>query len=125
MTREELRASIAAIEESYEFFLAYAAQGLTTHEGSAAGGQVQEYLRRSYDAMGVLVEGFREHLPEDGHRKDVLDVLAADAAASRALVGMILGRPAVSSQLIDNLNASIHVRALLTDLFILDEILGA
>jgi hypothetical protein len=32
-------------------------------------------------------------------------------------------RPAISSQLIDNLNASIHPRALLTDLFLLDEIL--
>ena len=28
----------------------------------------------------------------------------------------------VSSQLIDNLNASIHFRALLTDLFLIDEI---
>jgi hypothetical protein len=27
----------------------------------------------------------------------------------------------VSSQLVDNLNASIHVRALLTDLFLIDE----
>jgi hypothetical protein len=31
--------------------------------------------------------------------------------------------PSISSQLIDNLNASIHLRALLTDLFLLDEIL--
>jgi hypothetical protein len=34
-----------------------------------------------------------------------------------------LSQPAISSQLIDNLNASIHLRALLTDLFLLDEIL--
>ncbi len=34
-----------------------------------------------------------------------------------------LTQPSISSQLIDNLNASIHLRALLTDLFLVDEIL--
>jgi hypothetical protein len=36
---------------------------------------------------------------------------------------MVLAQPTISSQLIDNLNASIHLRALLTDLFLLGEIL--
>jgi hypothetical protein len=35
----------------------------------------------------------------------------------------VLAQPAISSQLIDNLNASIHLRALLTDLFLVDELL--
>ena len=37
----------------------------------------------------------------------------------------MLAQPSISSQLIDNLNASIHLRALLTDLFVVDEILKA
>ena len=36
---------------------------------------------------------------------------------------MVLAQPSISSQLIDNLNASIHLRALLTDLFLIDELL--
>jgi len=36
---------------------------------------------------------------------------------------LVLAQPAISSQLIDNLNASIHLRALLTDLFLIGEIL--
>jgi hypothetical protein len=36
---------------------------------------------------------------------------------------VVLAQLAISSQLIDNLNASIHLRALLTDLFLLCEIL--
>jgi hypothetical protein len=40
-----------------------------------------------------------------------------------AALKLVLAQPAISSQLIDNLNASIHLRALLTDLFLLDEIL--
>ena len=35
---------------------------------------------------------------------------------------LVLAQPAISSQLIDNMNASIHLRALLTDLFLIDEI---
>jgi hypothetical protein len=37
----------------------------------------------------------------------------------------VLDRDAISSQLIDNLNASIHLRALLTDLFLIGEVLRA
>jgi hypothetical protein len=42
---------------------------------------------------------------------------------SLAAIEVVLAQPAISSQLIDNLNASIHLRALLTDLFLLGEIL--
>jgi len=35
----------------------------------------------------------------------------------------VLSLPAIGSQVIDNLNASIHLRALLTDLFLIDEVL--
>ena len=36
---------------------------------------------------------------------------------------LVLAQPSISSQLVDNLNASIHLRALLTDLFLIDEVL--
>ena len=49
-------------------------------------------------------------------------VVDRDANDSLAAVGLVLAQPAISSQLIDNLNASIHLRALLTDLFLIDEI---
>ena len=47
----------------------------------------------------------------------------ATARDSLAAMELVLAQPAISSQLIDNLNASIHLRALLTDLFLLGEIL--
>jgi hypothetical protein len=49
-------------------------------------------------------------------------VLDRDAHDSLAAVELVLAQPTISSQLIDNLNASIHLRALLTDLFLLSEI---
>ena len=50
-------------------------------------------------------------------------MLARDAEDSVAAIDMVLAQASISSQLIDNLNASIHVRALLTDIFLLAEIL--
>ena len=50
-------------------------------------------------------------------------MLDRDSRDSLAAIELVLAQPAISSQLIDNLNASIHLRALLTDLFLVDEIL--
>ncbi len=52
-------------------------------------------------------------------------MLDRDAHDSLAMIELALAQPVISSQLIDNLNASIHLRALLTDLFLIDEILDA
>ena len=52
-----------------------------------------------------------------------LDVLDRDARDSLAAMELVLAQPAISSQLIDNLNASMHLRALLTDVFLLGDVL--
>jgi hypothetical protein len=46
-----------------------------------------------------------------------------DAHKARGAIALVLSRPAISSLLIDNLNASIHLRALLTDVFLVDQAL--
>jgi|ERR1022692_3579216 hypothetical protein len=117
-----------AVEECYEFMLAYAAQGLRTDEGSKSGGQVREFLQRAVKALTGLAEvctvAVRE---EDLERAEkyaaFLAVLDRDSRDSLATIELVLAQPVISSQLIDNLNASIHLRALLTDLFLLDEIM--
>ena len=117
-----------AIEECYEFMLAYAAQGLPSDEGSKSGGQVREFLHRAVGAVRGLAEScataMREERIEPGDRLDAfLDVLDRDARDSLAAMELVLALPAISSQLIDNMNASIHLRALLTDVFLLGEVL--
>jgi hypothetical protein len=52
-------------------------------------------------------------------------VIQHDAERAVAAVDLVLAQPAIGSQLIDNLNASIHLRALLADLFLVMEILDA
>ena len=124
MSREDLKARIDIIEDGYEFFLAYAAQGLTDDADSKVGTQAREYLGRFETALDGLDEAFRAHLPAGEATDAALAVLKRDAEASRALVGLVAGQDSVSSQLIDNLNASIHLRALLTDVFVLGELVG-
>ncbi len=112
-----------AIEECYEFMLAYAAQGLASDKGSESGKQVREFLTRAVNAVSGLAEGFAEAMGND--RPAFLAVLERDARDSLAALDLVLAQPAISSQLIDNLNASVHLRALLTDVFLLGEVLRA
>jgi hypothetical protein len=116
------------IEECYEFMLAYAAQGLPSDEGSKSGGQVREFLNRAVRALSGIPESYATAMREEGlEREDRLEaflsVLDRDARNSLAAMEVVLAQPAISSQLIDNLNASIHLRAVLTDIFLLGEVL--
>jgi hypothetical protein len=48
-------------------------------------------------------------------------VLRRDIADARAAIRFVPAQRTIESQIVDNLNASIHIRALLTDIFLLDE----
>ena len=124
--RLDLERRVEAIEAGYEFMLAYAAQGLPSDAGASSGTQVREYLKRFDDALTNLAHTYRlivdgEGLPMPSAFYPFIDVIERDAEAAQAAIRMVLAQRAVSSQLVDNLNASIHVRALLTDVFLLDE----
>jgi hypothetical protein len=125
---EDISARCDAIEKCYEFMLAYAGQGLGGNEGSNSSSQVRDYLERAADAISGLADAYaaivkRESSNRAGHYSAFLGVLQRDAHDSLAAIQLVLAQNTISSQLIDNLNASIHLRALLTDLFLIDEIL--
>ena len=48
----------SAIEECYEFMLAYAAQGLPSDQGSQTGGQLREFLGRAVEAVSGLADAY-------------------------------------------------------------------
>ena len=124
----DLKARCDAIEECYEFMLAYAAQGVIEEAGSQSAGQLRAFLTRAEAALIGLADACRSVVERDGFEPAdrylaFIDVLDRDARSSLAAIQLVIAQPSISSQLIDNLNASIHVRALLTDLFLIDEIL--
>ncbi len=128
-TAADLQARIDAIEESYEFCLAYAAQGVAGEQASKSSAQVREFLGRLESALETLADLFSALVAERGDEgraryQSFIDVLRRDAADALAAVRLVQAQPAISSQMIDNLNALIHLRALLTDVFLIDEILN-
>ena len=124
--RVELNKRCDAIEECYEFMLAYAGQGLAGEESGGKGAQIREFLTRCDEALSGLAEflgGFVKKLGiDDKPYGAFMAVIDRDARDSQAAVQLVLAQPSISSQLVDNLNASIHIRALLTDLFLIDEV---
>jgi hypothetical protein len=108
-----------ALEECYEFMLAYAGQGLPAASGSSPADQVRYHLARAAAALNGLPEAIRA----EGLESPFIDVVARDGRNSLEAIELVRAAPAIGSQLIDNLNASIHLRALLTDLFLVDEVL--
>ncbi len=126
----EIERQCETIEACYEFTLSYAARGLASDEGSDAGRQLREHLARAVAAMRGLEQSCVEAMEREGlapaeKYEAFFAVLKRDAENATAAVELVLAQPAISSQLIDNLNASIHLRALLADLFLVTEILDA
>lgn len=127
----EIQKQCETIEECYEFTLSFAARGLASEEGS----ELRPHLARAAAAMRGLEQSCADSVVEEQHaatdknRVEKLDaffaVLKRDARSALAAVELVLAQPTIGSQLIDNLNASIHLRALLADLFLVTEILEA
>lgn len=125
---EELQRRADAIEGGYELMLAYAAQGLASDQGAANSSQLRDHLQRFDTALTGLAQVYRDAAsvlgvwPKEA-LEGLLKTLEADATFTQSALRMALAQPGISSQLVDNLNASIHVRALLTDVFVIDELL--
>ena len=124
----EFERRIDAIEAGYEFLLAYAAQGRHTDRGAAPERNVRNFLQN----MEVALEGFAAAaVASSAERNAALPKAGAaffaaverDALTAQSAIRLVLAQDDIGSQIVDNLNASIHLRALLTDVFIIDEAL--
>jgi hypothetical protein len=116
--------AIEIIESTYELALAYAAQGRQSEESDPLG--IRDALRKAEAALDVLAAATPDDFGSPGGgvaqaTADMLAVLKRDVANARATIRFVLAQRTIGSQIIDNLNASIHIRALLTDIFLLDE----
>lgn len=110
------------IEEAYEFMLAYAAQGRKreVEEGSGES-QIRQYLKRFDAALADLQAALEPGL---GYLNaaEFAKRATEDTAVARSVISLLLTQPSVSSDMIDNTNGLIAIRALLTDIFFLDQV---
>ncbi|HUK01295.1 MAG TPA: hypothetical protein VLW26_03355 [Steroidobacteraceae bacterium] len=119
VARGALGERIEAIEAGYEYLLAYAAQGRPTDEGS----NTRDMLAAMHAALKGLADVVRPLFSGAPAVSAFLDAVERDAGVAAGAIALVLARHPIPSALIDNLNASIHLRALLTDLFLIDQAL--
>lgn len=122
---QSLAERVEAIEEAYEFMLAYAAQGRSGDDDGGPGPGIRSFLESAASALDGLTSDAVWTGASGDALPDAYDafrgVLAQDTSRALAAIQLVLAQRSIGSQLVDNLNASIHLRALLTDLFLIDE----
>jgi hypothetical protein len=121
---DDLSERIDVIERGYEYLLAYAAQGRQDEAGS----EVRQALTNMHTALDGLAGLLSLTLTTASaatarDSAGFIEAVTDDARKARGAIGLVLSRPAISSLLVDNLNASIHLRALLTDVFLAEQAL--
>lgn len=120
MNEGGLAARIEVIERGYEYLLAYAAQG----RQDDATTELRPTLTAMHAALstltGTVAQTFAGLDPDHGIDA-FLDAVEHDVTLARGAIGLVLSRERIPSLLVDNLNASVHLRALLTDLFLLEQ----
>ncbi len=119
---------VESIESAYEFMLAYAAQGRDKEGVGGDGPSIRNFLKGMSAALGEVTGAAKiqfdtTNADNAAQLRAYNDVLGQDADRAKAAVDLVLSVPVITSQLVDNLNASIHLRACLTSMFLMDEAL--
>jgi hypothetical protein len=121
---DELSRLIDTLERGYEYLLAYAAQG----RQDDAGTEVRQRLKDMQAALANLGAQLKAAIVLDSAQaaqeaSAFINAVFEDASKAQGAIALVLSRAAIGSLLVDNLNASIHLRALLTDVFLADQAL--
>jgi hypothetical protein len=104
--------------------LAYASRGILKETGSEIRDTLGRLDKSLADLAGCVARSVHVlHADASGEYQPFVDLIRRDAADARAAIRLVTIQPSIGSQLVDNLNASVHLRALLTDLFLVDEVL--
>lgn len=111
----DLAKSIETIEAGYEFLLAYAAQGRPAGAESGPG----PHARPTIEGMAEAMQHIAMSLSASDDAFEL--VIVEDCLKAGAALKFLLAQKAIGSEIVDNLNASIHMRAVLTDLFLYSE----
>ena len=91
---DDISARCAAIEECYEFMLAYAGQGLAGDDSNQSSGELRNYLDRAVDALSGLAPAYaaavkQENLQPAERYNAFLAVLENDAGDSLAAIELV------------------------------------
>jgi len=118
---KDIRQNIEEVEEAYEFMLAYAAQGRAEEGAGADGAQIRTFLKKFSAAVDSISEALEEIIQNNAEAIDFVNGLRIESATIASVLKIILERENISSEVVDNANGLISVRAYLTSLFFMDK----
>lgn len=117
-----IRQNIEIIEESYEFMLAYAAQGRDREGAGPDGAHIRAFLDRFVEAAHELEDRIKTLLGQQGtNGAGLLDRFEQDSATIISVLRLLLSQGNISSEMTDNANGLIAMRSYLTTLFFIDK----
>ena len=115
-----MREAIEIVEEAYEFMLAYAAQGRKSEAKEEGVSKIRDYLNRFSEALDRMAEVAPDIVPGSSGAA-FRDRFVSDLTVVRSVIALLLDRPSISSDMVDNTNGLIAMRIFLTDLFFIDQ----
>ena len=118
---DEIRQQIEIVEESYEYMLAYAAQGRADEGAGPDGAQIRTFLNQYSSAIESIAGSLDGLADSNPQAAAYFDGLKRESAVMDSVVKILLARDNISSEVVDNANGLIAVRAYLTSLFFMDK----
>ena len=117
----EIRKNIEKIEEAYEYMLAYAAQGRADEGAGPDGAQIRDFLRQFEEALKEIDKHLSAVADTNPASNSFLEFFKTEGNVMASILEVLLARDNISSEVVDNTNGLISVRAYLTSLFFLDK----
>lgn len=113
----EVSQAIEIVESGYEYLLAFASQGREPSDKSGPSQQVRSTLNAMHESMTVIMTTLMQGVSSNNFN----ELLSADLKKAQTVITFVIDQEKIGSELIDNLNASNHLRTALTDLFLYGE----
>ena len=120
MNAAGLRKQIEAIEEAYEYMLAYAAQGRAEEGAGPDGAHIRTFLAQ-FEAAAVVIAAELNDALDGDETAGFCAALARDSETVLSALRIMQLRDNIPSEVIDNANGLIAIRSYLTSLFFLDK----
>ena len=118
-----IREKIDAIEEAYEFMLAYAAQGRVEEGAGPEGAHIRNFLNQFVAAADALATDVSTLIQNEGEAGAALGAsFNQDSMTVVSVLRILLARKNISSEMVDNTNGMIAMRSYLTALFFIDKV---
>lgn len=116
-----IRQNIETVEEAYEYMLAYAAQGRAEEGAGADGAQIRTFLRQYSVAVDAIIEALDSIVESNAEAGIFVKNFRSESETMASVLNIMLARDNISSEVVDNANGLISVRAYLTSLFFMDK----